>query len=94
MDYSKFNATNEVQTPLCSARDYYEYQKMVAEAAKAQGYMNPPDSSTDSTQVSYKRSNSFPEGATISSKSTGQTSLEPTPETPLLPSENNATTEC
>ena len=67
---------------------------MVAEAAKSPSYINPPDSSTDSTQVSYKRSNSFPEGATNGSKSTGQTTLETTPETPLLPSENQATSEC
>lgn len=67
---------------------------MVAEAARSPSYMNPPDSSTDSTQASYKRSNSFPEGATNGSKSTGQTILEPTPESPLLPSDNNETTEC
>lgn len=67
---------------------------MVAEAAKSPSYMNPPDSSTDSTQASYKRSNSFPEGETNGSKSTGQTILEPTPESPLLPSDNNETTQC
>ncbi|XP_028966957.1 ATP-sensitive inward rectifier potassium channel 12 [Galendromus occidentalis] len=29
VDYSKFNNTYEVETPLCSARDFYEYQKLI-----------------------------------------------------------------
>ncbi|KAL3196510.1 hypothetical protein MRX96_045197 [Rhipicephalus microplus] len=29
VDYSKFNNTYEVETPLCSARDFYEYQRML-----------------------------------------------------------------
>lgn len=94
VDYSKFNATNEVQTPLCSARDYYEYQKMVAEAAKSPSFINPPDNSTSSTQDSYQRSNSFPEGVSNGSKNNGQTTLETTPETPLLSSATATTSEC
>lgn len=29
VDYGRFNNTYEVDTPLCSAKDYYEYQKFV-----------------------------------------------------------------
>lgn len=29
VDYSKFNTTYEVATPLCSARDFYEYQRLI-----------------------------------------------------------------
>lgn len=31
VDYGKFNSTYEVETPLCSAKDYYQYQKALAE---------------------------------------------------------------
>ncbi|XP_075557803.1 ATP-sensitive inward rectifier potassium channel 12-like [Dermacentor variabilis] len=34
VDYSKFNNTYEVETPLCSARDFYEYQRMLRNAPR------------------------------------------------------------
>lgn len=34
VDYSKFNNTYEVETPLCSARDFYEYQRMLRSAPR------------------------------------------------------------
>ncbi|XP_035216344.1 G protein-activated inward rectifier potassium channel 3-like [Stegodyphus dumicola] len=91
VDYSKFNATNEVQTPLCSARDFMEYQKMLAEVAKAPAFVNPPpaDNSTTSTRDSYQRSNSSPEG-----RSNGSKLLESTAETPLLPQSSMASSDC
>jgi potassium inwardly-rectifying channel subfamily J len=31
VDYSKFNGTYEIDTPMCSARDYYEYQRYLSQ---------------------------------------------------------------
>ena len=31
VDYGRFNNTYEVDTPLCSAKDYYEHQKFVGQ---------------------------------------------------------------
>lgn len=51
VDYSKFNATNEVQTPLCSARDFAEYQRLLAEKQQS----TPPTNG-----IEYERSISSP----------------------------------
>ncbi|XP_064477905.1 ATP-sensitive inward rectifier potassium channel 12-like [Ornithodoros turicata] len=34
VDYSKFNNTYEVETPLCSAKDFYEYQRLLKSAPR------------------------------------------------------------
>ncbi|KAF8773898.1 ATP-sensitive inward rectifier potassium like protein [Argiope bruennichi] len=92
VNYSKFNATNEVQTPLCSARDFYEYQRILSEATKSPSFVNPPDNSTTSSSIreGYQRSNSSPEGRiSVTPKGT-----EPTAETPLLTEPPTSSTDC
>ncbi|GIY26397.1 ATP-sensitive inward rectifier potassium channel 12 [Caerostris darwini] len=96
VNYSKFNATNEVQTPLCSARDFYEYQKMLSEVTKVTPpFINPSpatDNSTTTTSSSregYQRSNSSPEGRISVTKGP-----EPTAETPLLAEQPPTSTDC
>ncbi|GFR04202.1 ATP-sensitive inward rectifier potassium channel 12 [Trichonephila clavata] len=94
VNYSKFNATNEVQTPLCSARDFYEYQRMLSEVAKVPVFINPPvtDNSTTTTSSirdSYQRSNSSPEGRISVTKVP-----ELTAETPLLNEAAQSSTDC
>ncbi|CAL1265579.1 unnamed protein product [Larinioides sclopetarius] len=91
VNYSKFNATNEVQTPLCSARDFYEYQRILSEATKSPVFVNPPDNSTTSSSIrdGYQRSISSPDGRTSVTKG-----IEPSAETPLLTEPPNSSTDC
>lgn len=75
VDYSKFNATHEVQTPLCSSRDFIEYQKMMSDMAKVPNFVGGgpaiiADNSTESGPDSYRRSDSSPEGRMSDSKAT------------------------
>ncbi|KAG8184434.1 hypothetical protein JTE90_026352 [Oedothorax gibbosus] len=66
VDYSKFNATNEVQTPLCSARDFAEYQRLLSEKSLnnplAAATDNSNSTSTNEDNRDYKRSISSPLG--------------------------------
>lgn len=69
VDYSKFNATNEVQTPLCSARDFEEYQRLLSEKQSTPPIATPNDHNSTSTNEdsrdSFKRSLSSPNGVPV-----------------------------
>ncbi len=51
VDYGKFNNTYEIDTPLCSAKDYYEYQRFVNQNSNISRGINFMD-------IVSKRSNS------------------------------------
>lgn len=73
VDYSKFNATHEVQTPLCSSKDFSEYQRMLAEMAKSPGFTNPAITDNFDVRDSYQRSNSSPEARLLDSTNKTET---------------------
>ncbi|XP_023243770.1 G protein-activated inward rectifier potassium channel 3-like [Centruroides sculpturatus] len=42
VDYSKFNTTYEVETPLCSAKDYYSYTRLLTVSSRATSFVEHP----------------------------------------------------
>lgn len=67
VDYRKFNNTYEVETPLCSARDYYEYKRVMCLSSRAISYCGA--TTTEGSSLScFKRSESTPEAQSTSSQ--------------------------
>ncbi|GBN57097.1 Inward rectifier potassium channel irk-1, partial [Araneus ventricosus] len=68
VDYRKFNSTYEVETPLCCARDYYEYRRLMSVSSRAVSYCG---AATEVTSLgSFRRSESA-EAQSTSSQAQG-----------------------
>ncbi|XP_035225954.1 G protein-activated inward rectifier potassium channel 3-like [Stegodyphus dumicola] len=69
VDYRKFNNTYEIETPLCSARDYCEYRRLMSVSSRAVSYCG---ATTEAASLaSFRRSESTPEAHSTSSQTPG-----------------------
>lgn len=72
--YRKFNNTYEIETPLCSARDYYEYRRVISASSRAVSYCG---ATTEAASLaSFKRSDSATEAQSTTSQIQGADSTQ------------------
>ncbi|XP_054711920.1 G protein-activated inward rectifier potassium channel 3-like [Uloborus diversus] len=66
VDYRKFNSTYEIETPLCSAHDFYEYRRAMSVSSRAVSYSVGTNEA--SSLASFRRSESTTEEQSSSSQ--------------------------